>query len=140
MNNAITNCLWVDGQAKEMAEYYCGIFPNSKITSENPIVVTFDLNGNKFMALNGGPKFKFNESISFMISCDTQAEIDHYWNQLTTGGQESMCGWLLDKFGVSWQVVPSMLGKLMSNPETAGKVTQKFMNMRKFIIADLMDV
>ncbi len=92
------------------------------------------------MALNGGPKFKFNESISFMISCDNQAEIDHYWDHLTAGGKESMCGWLEDKFGVSWQVVPSMLGKLMSNPETAGKVTQRFMTMRKFIIADLMDV
>lgn len=140
MNNTITNCLWVDGHANEMAAYYCSIFPNSKITSENPIVVTFDLNGHKFMALNGGPKFKFNESISFMISCDNQAEIDHYWDHLTAGGKESMCGWLEDKFGVSWQVVPSMLGKLMSNPETAGKVTQRFMTMRKFIIADLMDV
>lgn len=138
MNNSITNCLWVDGMAKEMADYYCGIFPNSKITAENPIVVTFDLNGNKFMALNGGPKFKFNESISFMISCDNQEEIDYYWDKLTAGGKESMCGWLEDKFGVSWQVVPSMLGKLMSNPETAGSVTQKFMTMRKFIIADLM--
>lgn len=138
MNHLITNCLWADGIAKEMADYYCSIFPNSKITAENPIVVTFNLNGNQFMALNGGPKFKFNESISFMISCDNQEEIDYYWNKLTEGGKESMCGWLEDKFGVSWQVVPSMLGQLMSNPETAGRVTQKFMSMRKFIIADLM--
>jgi len=138
MNNAITNCLWVNGHAKEMADYYCRIFPNSKITAENPIVVTFDLNGNKFMALNGGPKFKFNASISFMISCDTQEEIDYYWDQLTAGGKESMCGWLEDKYGVSWQVVPSVLGKLMSDPETVNRVSQKFMNMRKFIIADLI--
>jgi len=125
MNNKITNCLWVNGNAKEMANYYCRIFPNSKITAENPIVVTFELNGNQFMALNGVPEFKFNESISFMISCDTQEEIDHYWDKLTADGKESMCGWLKDKFGVSWQVVPSILGKLMSNPETAGKVTQR---------------
>lgn len=137
MKNSFTNCLWVDGKAKEMADYYCSIFPNSKINSENPIVVTFDLNGNHFMALNGGPKFTFNESISFVISCDTQEEIDYYWDQLTAEGKESMCGWLKDKYGVSWQVVPSMLGQLMSNPETVDKVSQKFMTMRKFIIADL---
>ncbi len=139
MNNSITNCLWVDGNAKEMAEFYCIVFPNSKITSVNPIVVNFQLNGHKFMALNGGPNFKFNESISFMISCDNQEEVDYYWGKLTNEGKEGMCGWLEDKFGVSWQVVPSVLGQLMGDPEKAERVTKVFMGMKKLVIAELKD-
>jgi predicted 3-demethylubiquinone-9 3-methyltransferase (glyoxalase superfamily) len=101
MNNSIFPCLWFDGQAKAAADFYCSIFKDSKITADTPMVVTFELNGNKFMGLNGGPNFKFNEAVSFVVNCETQDEIDHYWNKLTDGGEESMCGWLKDKFGVS---------------------------------------
>ncbi len=275
--NAITSCLWFDGQAKEAATFYSTVFKSSKITSENPMVVTFELNGTKFMGLNGGPMFKinpsisffvtcgtleevnkiwdklidegkalmpidtytwserygwlqdkfgvtwqisiandgeieqkikpsmlftsnqfgkaeaaisfytsifgdsttdllvlypdggdyagkvmysefhlsnhpliamdgpgvheytFNEGVSLMISCETQAEIDHYWDKLTEGGAESMYGWLKDKFGVSWQVVPSIIGKLMSDPEKGGRAMQAVMKMRKLDIATLLN-
>ena len=102
MKNQIYQCLWFDGQAKAAAEFYCSIFQNSKIISENPMVVIWELNGSKFMGLNGRPNFKFNEAISFVVDCDTQEEIDYYWNKLTEGGEESNCGWLRDKFGLSW--------------------------------------
>lgn len=278
MNNNIYPCLWFDGNAREAAAFYCSIFQNSKITADNPVVVTFELNGKKFMGLNGGPMFKinpsislsvlcqssdetneiwnklidggkalmpidkypwserygwlqdkfgmtwqvsvvykegdkqkitpsllftssqfgkaeeaiklytnvfknssvtvlfpypegdanagkvmfsefklngydliamdgpgvhdytFNEGVSLVVDCETQEQIDHYWNKLTAdGGQESMCGWLKDKFGVSWQIVPGILGKLMSNPEKAPKVMQAFMQMKKFDIEALMN-
>src|SRR5688572_9754127 len=140
MKKEIYPCLWFDGQAKEAATYYCGIFKDSKITSENPIVTLFELNGKKFMALNGGNNFKFNEAVSFVVECDTQAEIDYYWNNFTqNGGSESMCGWCKDKYGVSWQVVPSMLGELMSHPEKGQRVVQAFMKMKKFDIATLVN-
>lgn len=275
MEKPIYPCLWFDGQAKAAAEFYCSIFNNSKITSDTPIVTIFELNGNKFMGLNGGPMFKinpsisffvtcatidetnqiwnklmeagkalmpidkyawserygwvqdkfgmtwqvsvgsgdgkqkitpcmlftnnqfgkaeeainfyssvfdhsslemlahypkedsnvgkvlfsefklngytinamdgpgthefsFNEAVSFVINCDTQKEIDYYWNKLTEGGAESMCGWLKDKFGVSWQVVPTVLGKLMSDPEKAPRVMQAFLKMKKFDIEKLV--
>ncbi len=102
------------------------------------MVVTFELNGRKFMSLNGGPHFTFNESVSFVVECETQAEIDHYWNKLTEGGSESMCGWLKDKFGVSWQIVPTVLGDLMSNTERAPRVVEAFMKMKKFDIDTLV--
>ena len=89
------------------------------------------------MGLNGGPKFKFTEALSFVVECETQEEIDNYWSRLTEGGQESMCGWLKDKFGLSWQIVPSILGKLMSDPERAPRVMQAFMQMKKFDIEKL---
>ena len=92
MTHPIYPCLWFDGQAKAAAEFYCSVFKNSKILADNPLVVTFELNGTKFMGLNGGPQFKFNEAVSFVVNCDTQEEIDYYWEKLTTGGQESMCG------------------------------------------------
>ncbi|MGB4843255.1 MAG: VOC family protein [Ferruginibacter sp.] len=139
MNNQIHPCLWFDGQAKEAATFYCGIFKNSKITAETPLVVNFELNGNKFMGLNGGPMFKFNEAVSFVVDCDTQEEIDYYWNKLTEGGSESQCGWLKDKFGLSWQIVPTVLGKLMSDAEKAPRVIQAFMKMKKFDIETLMN-
>lgn len=132
-------CLWYDGQAKAAAEFYCSVFPNSKITVDTPMVVNFELNGHKFMGLNGGPHFKFNEAVSFVITCEDQEEIDHYWNKLTEGGKESMCGWLVDKFGMSWQVVPAILGKLMTDPEKGPRVMQAFMQMKKFDIQKLMD-
>ena len=137
MNNQIYPCLWFDGQAKAAADFYCSVFKNSKILSESPLVTMFELNGNKFMGLNGGPKFKFDEAISFVVNCDTQNEIDYYWNKLTEGGEESMCGWLKDKFGISWQIVPAILGQLMSDPSRAERVINAFMKMRKFDIETL---
>ena len=277
MLNQIYPCLWFNGNAKAAAEYYCSIFKNSKITVDTPLVVNFELDGKKFMGLNGGPnftftaaisffvllesidqtnevwnklieggqalmpidkypwserygwvqdkfgltwqvsivtkagdpqkimpsmlfagnqfgraeeaiqfytsvfnnsasdllvhypegnphagklmysefnlkkygiiamdgpgehKFNFNEAVSFVVNCETQQEIDHYWNKLTEGGSESMCGWLKDKFGVSWQIVPTVLGKLMKNPEKAPRVMQAFMKMKKFDIETLMN-
>lgn len=139
MTNSIYPCLWFDGVAKAAADFYCTVFKESKITAENPMVVTFELNGFKFMALNGGPQFKFNEAVSFVINCETQDEIDYYWDKLTEGGEESRCGWLKDKFGVSWQVVHSILGKLMSDPERSQRVMQAFMQMKKFDIAGLQN-
>lgn len=137
MKNPIYPCLWFDGQAKAAADFYCSVFKNSKVTSENPMVVIFDLDGKKFMALNGGPMFKFNEAVSFVVDCETQEEIDHYWSKLTEGGSESQCGWLKDKFGVSWQIVPAILGQLMSDPERAPRVIQAFLKMKKFDIEKL---
>ncbi len=140
MTNQMYPCLWFDGQAKAAAAFYCSIFPNAKITSENPMVVKWELNGNPFMGLNGGPQFKFNEAVSFAIECDTQEEIDHYWNNLiSNGGAESQCGWCKDQFGVSWQVVPKILGKLMADPEKGQRVVAAFMQMKKFDIEKLMN-
>ena len=131
MTHELTTCLWYDGKAKEAAEYYCSIFKDSKITSENPMVVTFEINGSKFMGLNGGPMFSFNEAVSFIVTCDTQEEIDMYWNKLiANGGNESMCGWLKDKYGMSWQIVPGSLGKLMSNPAKGERVMQALLKMK----------
>jgi predicted 3-demethylubiquinone-9 3-methyltransferase (glyoxalase superfamily) len=139
MSKSIYPCLWFDGNALPAAEFYSGIHPNSKILSANPMAVVFELNGAKFMALNGGPEFHFSEATSFVITCETQEEIDHYWDKLTEGGSEGKCGWLKDKFGVSWQVVPSILGKLMNDPEKAPKVMYAFMQMKKFDIAKLLE-
>ncbi|PBQ30639.1 hypothetical protein CNR22_02240 [Sphingobacteriaceae bacterium] len=137
MKTPIYPCLWFDGQAKATAQHYCSIFKDSKITAENPMVVTFELKGFKFMALNGGPQYKFTPANSFVIECETQEEIDHYWNKLGEGGRYDKCGWLQDKFGLSWQIVPTVLAKLMSDPARAPKVIAAFMKMTKFIIADL---
>jgi predicted 3-demethylubiquinone-9 3-methyltransferase (glyoxalase superfamily) len=139
MANPIYPCLWFDGKAHEAAEYYCSVFPNSRIISLNPMVAIFELNGTKFMGLNGGPEFKFNEAVSFVVNCETQEEIDMYWDKLTQGGQEGKCGWLTDKFGVSWQIVPSILGKLMNDPEKAPKAMYAFMQMKKFDIEKLLN-
>ncbi|MBL7917455.1 MAG: VOC family protein [Bacteroidia bacterium] len=139
MTEPIYPCLWFNNKAEEAANYYCSIFPNSKITALTPLVVTFELNGKKFMGLNGGPSFNFNESVSFVINCETQEEIDNYWNKLTKDGQEGPCGWLKDKFGVSWQVIPSVLQKLMSDPTRAERVGKAFMQMKKFDIKKLLE-
>jgi len=132
-------CLWFGGNALEAATFYCSVFKDSVIVSANPMVVIFEISGNKFMGLNGGPKFKFNESVSFVVECDSQDEINHYWNKLTEGGEESMCGWLKDKFGLSWQIVPSVLNELMSDPARADRVTQAFLKMKKFDINKLLE-
>ena len=139
MNNPIFPCLWFDAKAKEAAIHYCSIFKNSKIVSENPMVVIFELNNTKFMALNGGPQNQFSPANSYVITCDTQEEIDHYWATLGEGGTYNKCGWLEDKFGVSWQIVPSILGKLMNDPEKAPKVMYAFMQMTKFDIEKLIN-
>ncbi|GGG95274.1 VOC family protein [Pedobacter zeae] len=138
MAKPLVTCLWFDGQAEAAANFYCSVFKDSKITQVTPMVVTFELNGNKFMGLNGGPKFKFDEAISIMVNCDNQDEIDYYWDALTKdGGEESVCGWLKDKFGLSWQIVPSNLGELMAEPERAKRVMEKVMKMVKLDIATL---
>ena len=139
MTHQIYPCLWFDGQAKEAANYYCAIFKNSRITSENEFVVNFELNNTRFMALNGGPQYKFTPATSFVIECETQEEIDYYWAKLGEDGRYDRCGWLNDKFGVSWQVVPTILGKLMSDKEKAPRVVQAFMKMTKFDIDGLLN-
>ncbi|MEW6640834.1 MAG: VOC family protein [Pseudomonadota bacterium] len=145
----ITTSLWFDGNAEEAANFYTSIFRDSKITSisrysdagpgpkGSVMVVAFELNGNPFIAINGGPQYKFTPAVSLLINCDTQDEIDHYWDNLLTGGTPQRCGWLTDKFGLSWQVVPSMMGELMSNPQTGGRVAAAMMTMIKLDIAEL---
>jgi len=148
--DAFTTCLWFDTEGEEAARFYAGIFPNSSVKAVTPypvgeragqtMTVDFVLNGSKFVALNGGPEFRFNESISFQVPCEDQAEIDRYWNALTEGGgEESMCGWLKDRFGVSWQVVPTHLEKWLStdDPAQAERVSQALFQMKKIMIADL---
>ena len=155
VNHPITPCLWFDGQAEEAAKFYISVFKNSKINTishygkegfevhgqkEGTVMtVEFEINGQPFTGLNGGPIFKFNEAVSFQVFCDTQQEIDDYWEKLTKdGGQEIACGWLKDKFGLSWQIVPSILPKLMSDPKRAGRVMEVFMKMIKFDIEKLL--
>jgi predicted 3-demethylubiquinone-9 3-methyltransferase (glyoxalase superfamily) len=138
MNNPIYPCLWFDGKAKEAAEFYCSVFKDSRILTDTPMVVQFELNGSRFMGLNGGPHFKFNEAVSLVVNCETQEEIDYYWEKLTgEGGQESMCGWLKDKYGLSWQIVPSNMGKLMTDPARAQRVMPVLMQMKKLDIRKL---
>ena len=153
MKGPITPCLWFNNQAEEAANFYTSIFKNSKILSVSrypkegfevhqqkegtAMTAVFEINGQKFTALHGRDMFKFSEAISFQVFCDTQEEIDYYWEKLTDGGEESQCGWLKDKFGLSWQIVPSMLGELMSNPATSGKVMAAFMPMKKLDIETL---
>ncbi len=155
MIGQISPCLWFDYQAEEAAKFYVSVFKNSTIdtlshyTAEGKeihgqdegtvLTVSFKLNGQSFTAMNGGPLFKFNESVSFQIFCENQEEIDYYWDKLTEGGEESQCGWLKDKYGVSWQVVPSILLTLITNPAKAEKVTKAFMQMKKFDIAKLVE-
>ncbi len=132
MAKPLVTCLWFDGQAEAAAKYYCTVFKDSKITQVTPMVVTVELNGNKFMGLNGGPQFKFDEAISLMVNCDNQEEIDYYWDTFVNdGGTESVCGWLKDKFGLSWQIVPSNIGELMATPERAKRVMDAVMKMKK---------
>ena len=136
MNNPIFPCLWFDGNAKAAADFYCSVFKNSKIIDDTPMVVTFELNGHKVMGLNGGPQFKFDEAVSLVVNCDNQKEIDYYWDAFTTkGGQESMCGWLKDKFGFSWQIVPSNISELMSDPARAQRIMAEVMQMKKLDVA-----
>lgn len=141
--------LWFDKEAREAAEYYTSVFKHSRITNSVMLegtpsgtveVVTFELFGQEFQAISAGPLFKFNESISFIVKCDTQDEIDEYWARLTSeGGEEAECGWLKDKFGLSWQIVPAIMDKMMRSrdPEVLSRITQAFLKMKKFDIAEL---
>src|SRR5690349_7972224 len=133
----ITPFLWFEKGAEEAAKFYLTVFKNAKIIESNPMVTNVELEGLQICILNGGPHFKLTEAFSLSISCENQAEIDYYWEKLTAGGEESMCGWLKDKYGVSWQVVPSVLGKLMSDPTRSQRVMEAFMKMKKFDIKKL---
>lgn len=137
MANPIYSCLWFDGQAIDAAYHYCKIFDDSRIISESPMVVIFELNGTRYMGLNGGPQYKFTPAVSYVIECETQEEIDYYWEKLGESGNYDQCGWLTDKFGVSWQVVPAILSQLMSDPDRAPRVATAFMKMGKFDIEAL---
>lgn len=152
----ITPCLWFDSQAEEAANFYCSVFKNSKVTqiSRYPeagqeihkkppgsvMVVAFELDGQSFIALNGGPNFKFNEAVSFQVLCETQNEIDYFWSELAgNGGQEGPCGWLKDKFGLSWQVVPTAVPRMIGDPDSrkSARVMNAFMKMKKIDLAAL---
>ncbi|MFO0699574.1 MAG: VOC family protein [Nitrospira sp.] len=135
----ITPFLWFDGQAEEAARFYTSIFKNSKIESLSPMSATFHLDGQKFMALNGGPQFKFTEAISFFVNCKTQEEVDELWEKLSAGGTTQQCGWLKDKFGVSWQIIPSVLGEMLQDEddEKSGRVMSAMLQMKKLDIARL---
>lgn len=135
----ITPYLWFDNNAKEAATYYCSIFKNSRILSESELIVEFELEGMRFMALNGGPKYTFSEATSFFITCFDQDEVDHFWNAFTKdGGEESMCGWCKDKYGLSWQVVPRRFMEMMEsgNEEQKKRVINAMMPMRKLILKE----
>lgn len=148
LSQKIVPFLWFNTQAEEAAKFYVSLFKNSKIVSTMPgpnntvMGVTFILDGVKIQALNGGPHFKFTEAISLFVNCETQAEVDHFWNNLTAnGGQESMCGWLKDKYGLSWQIIPTVLGELFSSPERekANRAMQAMLKMKKIDIAKLQE-
>ncbi len=147
----ITPFLWFDGQAEEAMNFYVSVFNDSKILNVNRygdagpgpkgtvMTASFLLNGQPFLALNGGPVFQFTPAISFVVNCETQEEVDSYWAKLSAGGQEGQCAWLTDKFGISWQIVPKQLGQLLSDPDPAkaGRVMQAMLEMSKIDIAEL---
>jgi predicted 3-demethylubiquinone-9 3-methyltransferase (glyoxalase superfamily) len=157
--HSITPCLWYDNQAEEAARFYTAVFKNSKIVSMTRygeaghevhgqaagtvLTVNFELDGHPFTALNGGPVFKFNEAISFQVHCETQEEVDYYWEKLSEGGDEKarQCGWLKDKYGVSWQVVPSVLPAMLNDPdsEKSGRVMTALLQMKKMDIDTLKE-
>ncbi|MBX3493038.1 MAG: VOC family protein [Parvibaculum sp.] len=151
----ITSCLWYDSEAEEAANFYMSVFNDAKIgritrygeeghdihgrEAGSVMTVEFEIAGRKFVAINGGPVFKFDEAISFQIHCDTQDEIDYFWSKLSEGGEESSCGWLKDKFGLSWQVVPTVLPEMLFDADAAKsqRVVKAFMQMKKFDIEAL---
>ncbi len=146
-----TTCLWFDNQGEEAAQYYMSIFKNSRLgrvhryTSAGPgpegavATVEFELNGQKFLALNGGPQYQFSAAVSIVVECADQAEVDYYWDRLTEGGQEVACGWLTDKYGLSWQIVPSVFLDMVTDADQdkAARVTEAMLGMKKFYIAAL---
>ena len=147
----ITPWLWFDTQGEEAAEFYTSVFPNSKITevtrygSAGPrpegmvMTVAFELDGQELVVLNGGPDFKFNEALSFLVSCKDQEEVDWYWNKLSEGGEQGPCGWLKDRYGLSWQIIPTALDELLGDPdrEKAQRVMQAMLSMGKIEIEEL---
>ncbi len=151
----ITPCLWFDTQAEEAAKFYTSLFENSRITrvsrftkaghdvhgkeAGSVMTVEFEIRGRSFTALNGGPQFKFSEAVSFQVMCDSQDEIDHFWSKLTDGGQEGPCGWLKDRFGLSWQIVPSVLPQMMMDADStkSERVMNAFLKMKKFDLETL---
>ncbi|MEZ4657841.1 MAG: VOC family protein [Caldilineaceae bacterium] len=141
----ITPFLWFDDKAEEAMNFYVSIFKNSKVLGTSPgpngkvMSASFELNGQEFMALNGGPMFSFTPAISFFVQCETQAEVDYYWEKLTADGTEEPCGWLKDKYGLSWQIIPNILGELLGAPdrEKAGRAMQAMLQMQKIDIAGL---
>jgi predicted 3-demethylubiquinone-9 3-methyltransferase (glyoxalase superfamily) len=149
--NGISTFLWFDDRAEEAAQFYVSVFPDSRLTGDDVFddprpegpgrvtLVTFELAGRPFTALNGGPMFSFSPAISFVVDCDTQDEVDYYWDRLSAGGEESMCGWLVDRFGISWQVVPRVLGELLGGPDAEGaaRATAAMLEMRRLDIASL---
>lgn len=153
MEQQITPFLWFDGNAEEAINFYTSIFKDSKVINitrhgdgglgqkGSLLTATFQLHGQEFMALNGGPMFKFTEAISFFVKCKTQEEIDDFWEKLSAGGQKSQCGWLKDKFGLSWQIVPPILGELLNDkdPEKSHRVMRAMMQMGKIEIQKLKD-
>ncbi len=148
----ITPFLWFDNQAEEATNFYVSIFKNSKVISVDRygeagpgskgtvMTTSFELEGQGFMALNGGPEYKFTEAISFFVNCETQAEVDDLWERLSAGGEEGPCGWLKDKYGVSWQIVPAVLGEMLSdpNPERSQRVMKAMLQMKKLDINALV--
>jgi predicted 3-demethylubiquinone-9 3-methyltransferase (glyoxalase superfamily)/uncharacterized protein YndB with AHSA1/START domain len=153
VTHRIMPCLWFDNNAEEAVNFYTSVFRNSKILNKTyytkegydihhmkegtVLTVNFQINGQSYTALNGGPYFKFNEAVSFQVFCETQDEIDYYWSRLGEGGEEGQCGWLRDKYGLSWQIVPSILQKLISDPRKAEKVFKLMMPMKKLYIDKL---
>jgi len=152
MKSRISPCLWFDGEAEEAAKFYVSVFPNSKIgrisrygdagpgPKGSVMTVAFTLDGQEFIGLNGGPQFKFTEAVSFTVYCDTQKEVDSYWAKLTAGGgKEVQCGWVKDRFGLSWQIVPTILPKLATDkdPKKVERVMRAMLQMKKLDIATL---
>ena len=147
----LTTCLWFDGQAEEAMNFYVGIFPDAKTgriarygqggpgPAGSVMTAEWTINGQEFFGLNGGPMFKFNESVSFVLNCADQAEVDYYWNRLVAGGEPSQCGWLKDRFGLSWQVTPTILPKLLMDPDKARaqRAMAAMMKQSKIVIAEL---
>lgn len=149
MQKKITPCLWFDTEAEAAAEFYTSVFENSRILEVthygkagprpegSVLTVSFELDGQEFVALNGGPEFTFDEAVSFQVHCETQDEVDEYWRRLTEGGEEVTCGWLKDRFGLSWQIVPTRLIELMKDPDPdkAARATRAMLGMKKIDIA-----
>jgi len=151
----ITPCLWFDTEAEEAAKFYCSVFKDSKLgkisryteagrevhgkPAGSVMVVEFEIEGQTFTALNGGPNFKFNEAISVHVRCETQADVDYFWSKLTQGGEEGPCGWLKDKYGVSWQVVPASIPNMMTDPDSrkSERVMNAFLKMKKLDIDEI---